>query len=58
MGQARKVVVATHNEGKLGELRRILDGFLADEGQRIELVSALVSPVYLRWRTTRGWSLM
>ena len=40
MGQARKVVVATHNEGKLGELRRILDGFLADEGQRIELVSA------------------
>ena len=40
MGQARKVVVATHNEGKLGELRRILDGFLADEGQKIELVSA------------------
>ena len=40
MGQARKVVVATHNEGKLRELRRILDGFLSVEGQRIELVSA------------------
>ena len=40
MGQAKKVVVATHNEGKLGELRRILSGFLADEGQKIELVSA------------------
>ena len=40
MGQAKKVVVATHNEGKLVELRRILSGFLADEGQKIELVSA------------------
>uniref|UniRef100_A0ABS3IUB4 dITP/XTP pyrophosphatase n=1 Tax=Bifidobacterium asteroides TaxID=1684 RepID=A0ABS3IUB4_9BIFI len=40
MGQASKVVVATHNEGKLRELRRILSGFLPDEGQRIELVSA------------------
>ena len=40
MGQVKTVVVATHNEGKLRELRCILDGFLADEGQRIELVSA------------------
>ncbi|PXY85862.1 RdgB/HAM1 family non-canonical purine NTP pyrophosphatase [Bifidobacterium asteroides] len=40
MGQTRKVVVATHNEGKLRELRRILDDLLADEGRRIELVSA------------------
>ena len=40
MGQARKVVVATHNEGKMRELRSILNGFLPHEGQRIELVSA------------------
>ena len=40
MGQVKTVVVATHNEGKLRELRCILDGFLAGEGQRIELVSA------------------
>ena len=40
MWQVKTVVVATHNEGKLRELRCILDGFLSHEGQRIELVSA------------------
>lgn len=35
-----KVVVATHNEGKLKEIRRILEEDLGDAASEIELVSA------------------
>lgn len=40
MGQTRRVVVATHNQGKLAEMRRILVNLDKDAARRIELVSA------------------
>ena len=35
-----KIVVATHNEGKLVEIRRILEEYLGEDASGIELVSA------------------
>ena len=40
MEQTRRVVVATHNQGKLVEMRRILQALLGREQTGIELVSA------------------
>lgn len=40
MEGSRRVVVATHNPGKLVEMRRILDALLGDDRSGIELISA------------------
>ena len=52
-----QIVVATHNEGKLVEIRRILEEDLGADAENIELVSAgrlhLPDPVASPSRRTR-----
>lgn len=46
-----KIIVATHNEGKLAEIRRILEERLGADAADIELVSAGSLDCPIRSRT-------
>ena len=54
-----QIVVATHNEGKLVEIRRILEEDLGADAENIELVSAgslhLPDPVGTRCSRPAPW---
>lgn len=45
-----QIVVATHNEGKLVEIRRILEEDLGADAENIELVSAGSLHLRIRWK--------
>lgn len=45
-----QIVVATHNEGKLVEIRRILEEDLGADAENIELVSAGAFTCRIRWK--------
>ena len=47
-----QIVVATHNEGKLVEIRRILEEDLGADAENIELVSAGSLHLRIRWWKT------
>ena len=45
-----QIVVATHNEGKLVEIRRILEEDLGADAENIELVSLAAFTCRIRWK--------
>lgn len=46
-----RIIVATHNEGKLVEINRILEDCLSADVAQVELVSAGSLNLRIRWKT-------